>query len=320
MQYIMAAVLVLTGCSRAPKPNPGLPGPHIYLSGFTGNNAVYWIDHTMISLDLATNATGITVVGKDVYVCGNRGFAYQGGGADRACYWNNGTRVDMSDPPSYANGIAVSGNDIYVVGSALINNDYVAVYWKNGTATPLSTVNNSLANGITISGSDVYIAGFDGQGACYWKNGVKTMLENDPSANAWAVTIDGSDVYVTGNIYTQWLHRKAAYWKNGSLTRLETGKNDSMVVDTYANGIGVDGSDVHVSGWINAYDAVYWKNGAMKRLYNPDTYVNIAHNTGNLFMFNHSPYISLNSSDYWYNDTVRHVGNGYGTGIFVSGQ
>jgi hypothetical protein len=274
----------------------------------------------MISLDQATNTTGITVVGKDVYVCGNRGYTYQAGTADRACYWKNGARVDMSDPPSYANGMAVLGNDVYLVGSALINNGYVAVYWKNGVATPLSTVNQSLANGITISGTDVYIAGFDGQAACYWKNGVKTILENDPSANALAVTVSGNDVYVAGNIYTQWLHRKAVYWKNGVLTRLETGNNDSTVVDTYANAIGSDGTDVHVSGWENAYDAVYWKNGTMKHLNNPAQSVNIAHNTGNLFLFNHLPYISLNSSDYWYDDTVRHVGNGYGTGIFVLAQ
>lgn len=310
---------ILSGCGEKSSPTPA-SGPHIYMSGFANNSALYWKDRSLVTLDPAENATGITVQGTDVYVCGNRSFPWQGGTADMACYWKNGVRVDLSNPPSYANAIALLGKDVFVVGSATVNDKYVAVYWKNGALLQLSTENRSLANGITVYGMDFYVAGFDGQAACYWKNGIKTILDPDPASNAYAVAVNGGDVYVAGNIYTQWLHRKAVYWKNGVLTRLETGRNDSLVVDTYANGIGVDADTVHVSGWINAYDAVYWKNGAMKFLNNPARYVNAAQNKGNLFLFGHTPYVSLNTADYWYNDTVHHVASGYGTGIFVTPQ
>lgn len=309
-------IIILSGCGEKTSPTPP-SGPHVYMSGFMNNSAVYWKDKTLVTLDPAFNTTGIVVNGQDVYVCGNRGYSYQGGTVDRGCYWKNGVRTDLSDPPSNATGIAVLGSDVYVVGVSMINNKYVATIWKNGTATALSTTEGSIANGICISGTDIYVAGQDGA-ACYWKNGVKTVLDPDGSSNARAVTVVGGDVFVAGNTYTQWLHKQAAYWKNGVRTDLLTGNNDQDVIDSYANGIGVDGNDVHVSGWLNAYDAAYWKNGVMKHLNNPAQYVNIAKNTGNLFMFDHSPFISLNSADYWYKDTVRNVSGGYGTGIFVT--
>jgi hypothetical protein len=57
-------------------------------------------------------ATGIVVIGTNVYVCGY-------GPGPVAQYWLNGVLTNLSDGtnPVMASGIAVSGTDVYIAGT-----------------------------------------------------------------------------------------------------------------------------------------------------------------------------------------------------------
>jgi len=223
-----------------------------------------------------------------VYVAGVYN-TYRAGGnfynSNRACYWKNGKRIELSNVDSTTTAIAVVGSDVYVVGdyydAGSLNR--IPCYWKNGKRIDLE---GSSAVAIAVSGSDVYIAGwydvFDdgiplgGWVACYWKNGKRTdFWTNGPKtgSQAYAIAVVGSDVYVAGqsNAYSDFY---ASYWKNGTRTRLhfpDSGR--SSPIDSRANAIAVAGSDVFVTGryeaggyndtgtYIYKFRACYWKNG-----------------------------------------------------------
>ena len=130
------------------------------------------------------------------------GYYYDEGGS-KACYWQNGTRVDLDGRA--ASAIAVSGSDVYVAGTYLDGNPQ-ACYWKNGTRVDLD---GHEARAIAVSGSDVYVAGsylgtvygvgmYNSQTivtdkACYWKNGVRVDLPNPGvgGTQAWDIAVLG---------------------------------------------------------------------------------------------------------------------------------
>ncbi len=308
-------VLVLTmGCTRNDSP-PAATGPDIFVSGYTNlTSAAYWKNGNQVILGNAFNTMGIALSANDVYVAGNIGFALPtGGGANAAVYWENGTMVRLGNDPSYANSIAVSGNDVYVCGVATVNNEYVAVYWKNGVIQTLEgAVPYSLANAITIAGTDVYIAGNAGKNgtvAVYWKNGKLVSLE---AGEGNAIAIAGTDIYVAGATASG-----AAYWKNSIRTNLDDSSVDPVVTRTDATDIAIAGTDIHVAGYINNVYAVYWKNGKRILLNNPSTNMNVSNNKNNILVIDTTVYISFNTADYWKNGKIIHAGNGYGTGIAV---
>lgn len=168
------------------------------------------------------------------------------------------------------NGQSISGGNIQYIPDIFFagtETDYnysfaKARYWKNGTATTLSTATYAEANAIFVNGSDVYIAGAESSKAVYWKNNVKTTLGSNLST-ATSVVVSGGDVYVAGyeknasGIYI------AKYWKNGTAVTL--GSNSS-----YAYAITIVGSDVYVAGAemnnSSTYTARYWKNGTVVTL------------------------------------------------------
>lgn len=315
-------IFLLSSCKKDnnSKPIDDNKNPHIYMSGFYENNAVYWRDKTVKFLGPAYNTTGIFKKGTDVYVLGNINFPWQGGSANQAVYWKNDNIIKLEFPPSYANSIFIQENDVYVAGMALINDNYVAVYWKNGTIQPLSQKTLSTANGIIVNGNDVYVAGSESGNACLWKNNQKIVLDQSSESVANAVFVFGDDIYVAGSTTNQWLHRQAVYWKNGNLNILIPGNLDTQVIDVNARSIAVFENNIYISGWINNIEEVLWENGNMKFLNNPAKYVNLANNSSNISLYNNQAYISHNTSSYWKNDSTFIIGTGYASGITVSDE
>lgn len=193
--------------------------------------------------------SGMQVAGNDVYVSGGSHQSQRNNPPSYrfAEYWKNGVPTLLvnglldSSGSAYSfagypttTGIAVSGSDVYVSGYELTSGDNViAIYWKNGVATYLSTSPaGSSANGIAVSGSDVYVAGYqninDTSRAMLWKNGAPLILPYGGSAAANAVFVSGTDVYVAGYGWHIGGVYVSVYWKNGVLTSLTNGTNPAI--------------------------------------------------------------------------------------------
>jgi hypothetical protein len=120
-------------------------GADVYVAGYYFEAAVkagYWKNGALVPLASGgAKALDVVVSGTDVYVAGYyRNLSLK----DVACYWKNGSVVDLY-------------ND---------------------------TVNQGRAYGIFVKGSDVYVAGWVNEGvrtACYWKNGVRTPIDTTTS-------------------------------------------------------------------------------------------------------------------------------------------
>jgi len=180
-------------------------------------------------------------------------------------------------------------SNIYLVGSSMINDVSVPVYWEGETIHELSRIDSSCAgysNAIVVEGGDIHIAGttFECGGAgssakpvaAYWKNGVRTDLERPAShaqdaSEAQQLILANGDVYIAG--YVTGDHGPlAVYWHNGRLVSL----NELPYGGTRAraSNICVDGSDGYVSG-AGLFDTpfpVYWKNGEVFPLPIPSGY------------------------------------------------
>jgi hypothetical protein len=166
-----------------------------------------------------TRAWDMVVNGTDVYIAGYIDMT----NGRKACYWKNGTLVyfDASTTinNSQAHRIVVNGTDIYASGFA----DSKATYWKNTTATQLSTA-NSYSYGIAVNGTDVFTAAGIAQSnnnyrAASIKNGTVTQLSNasNYSSSAFGIGVKDNDVYVIGGVnVTNGSSMQAVYWKNGT--------------------------------------------------------------------------------------------------------
>lgn len=98
--------------------------------------ATYWKNGTPVYLNNNVNrigyATGIFVVGNDVYVSG---YEENESGVTIAKYWKNGVATELG--PGYTTGIFVKGSDVYVSGYVGITPSQ-ATYWKNSTEVTLT--------------------------------------------------------------------------------------------------------------------------------------------------------------------------------------
>ncbi len=131
----------------------------------------------------------------------------------------------------------MAGSDVYVAGTDYnISANGVAVYWKNGTKTVVSTVTPGSyfqGNDIAFNGADVYVAGWEEtpgptQGRI-WKNGIATNLNNYGYATGVKVSPLG-DVYVSGRDISS----TAKIWVNGVPTILSSSSsNDSDARDIF---------------------------------------------------------------------------------------
>lgn len=277
-KYLSLAIAVLaftfSSCKKEAAVQHSMGPPvvaDVYVAGFVGpqSQAAYWKNGSLIQLEqdisVISYARGIAVNANGVYAVG----AKQSLSGMNAVLWSNGTATVLSDPSvlAEANSIALSGNDVYVAG---YQNDPVAghrqaLYWKNGTATPLS--GGLAANSIVVSGSDVYVAGQTTDGvAAYWKNGAVTKLTEGNTASA--ITVNGSDVYVVGKSAIG----SVIYWKNGAATQLVDGSANA--IPAWATGIAVSGSNVYVAGAMPNGDAgsvpTVWTNNTAQTLPVPE--------------------------------------------------
>lgn len=153
-----------------------------------------------------------------------------------------------------------TGTDVYISGyTTALNDNSVAVYWKNGKLTRLSDSTLSMqTTGIAVQGNDVYVSGSinvysSNPEGILWKNGVATMLPQ--FIRTTGVAVNGNDVYVVGIANTS----TAAIWKNGVMTNLENTSYYST-----ANAVTVQDGAVYVAGASNSVGsarATYWRNG-----------------------------------------------------------
>jgi hypothetical protein len=293
-----------------------------------------------------TSVSPPTSVQSNVFVAGT---VYNSGGVPSATYWKNGVATSLGTPVtvggttygSAGSGIAVSGDDIYVVGSQG-GPESSAVYWKDGTAFPLTDgTKNASANAIVISAGDVYIAGneFGGDDSSgnplpstleYWKNGVAVVLYHGVQpAQVNSIFVSGSDVYAAGFIYqtTKVASNSfvsvpvATVWKNGVPTSLTDSLHESS-----AESVFVSGSDVYAAGYAaqtsqgSGTAATYWKNGEQVTLSNVN-----GSNATSIFVSGTDVYVAggdpVNTAEYWENGMAAPlIGSSTGQLVVANGN
>jgi hypothetical protein len=177
-----------------------------------------------------------------------------------------------------------------VAGYVATDQANVAMYWKDGVATPLSDgTRDAKALSVVVSNGDVYVAGGETNDsqvdvATYWKNGVPVALtDGTRQAMAEAITLSGGDVYVAGyqtDRIRGW--DVVTYWKNGEAMPLGSAPSGE------ARAIAVSGNDVYVAGWtletsevtpgnyVTAPMAKVWKNGEATWLSDGTTTTSVA--------------------------------------------
>jgi hypothetical protein len=304
---MLCMLFLLSSCSKNEKPvqpesvkgnelsvngRPGKrSGADVYIAGALGLNQFnpsvvkYWKNGTVTSLTTSAagnKATGIAVLGNDVYVCGSQGYV--------AKYWKYGvahTLPTSGGVSSYAEGIAISGNDVYVCGENLVQDSLgrqfsILKCWKNGVEIFSSgtTGNNGFdtyANGIAVSNGNVYILGMEENGGQiqtikYWKNGVPTTVREYIDGRspqyviAYGIAAIGNDAYVVGAEGVGLDGGFTRCWKNGTLISLPGAgyiRDQSYSVQT---AITASGNDIYVAGTgIDSTGNVvlkYWKNAS----------------------------------------------------------
>jgi hypothetical protein len=214
-------------------------GTDIYVGGFDVTNGAYalprcWKNGVALPVSLSTGnisaglpvvlgvVYGVFVSGSDVYLSGSQA---PSSGNQVATYWKNGTPVALTDGSTVAEatGITLVGTDAYISG--YIQGTGQRVYWKNATAVPLNTPNNTysfVGRSVYVApNADVYICGEYSNLAKFWKNGVMTDLSTTspgPSTyeSAFSITGNGSDIYIAGSA----VGSGTGYWKNGTFTSL----------------------------------------------------------------------------------------------------
>jgi len=205
----------------------------IYVAGVANGQAAYWKNGLLTTLSGGTVATGIVIVGTDIYVSGY-GISPTTG-RTVAESWKNGVLTTLTDGSDNARavGIAASGTDVYVAGFSG-QFAHTGFYWKNGVVTSLGSGQPS---GIFVSGTDVYIPNGATGGATYWLNGVLTTIPGAPaSSRINAIAVQGGNVHAVGVNSTP-PTQTAIYWKNNVKQTIVTGTNsDAMSVATNSSG------------------------------------------------------------------------------------
>ncbi len=326
--------------SRPANPDTGYATHEVYIAGTYQDDttyterAAYWKNGVMTLVGgVNSNATGICVVGSDVYVTGD---TYGYGSRMSRTYvgnvWKNGVNIPLASaypgnnttmPGNGSNNICGSNGDIYIAGS---DNNHATV-WKNGIPKTLDT-SSRISSGFSVfvSGSDVYVSGCISEytSCCYiyratlWKNGVPVSL-GQANSIATSVFVNGSDVYVGGyddaNPTGSSGHFNAAtFWKNGTPIQLDN-VNPSQV-----NSIYVDGTNVYAVG-----GNTLWENGKAFNLnQGAGTFcMAVVAKNGEIFMAGSAPLsipynTNYNSVAYWHNGSVFGMPlYGYGSALFV---
>ncbi len=196
----------------------------------------------------------------------------------RAVYWKDGEKHDLSQSDSEARSITVKDGKAYVAGVVKddkgVNATPHATYWLDGTETRLST-ERSEALSIGLLDNDVYVAGTittkngteststTTKKPVYWHNQDLFTLNNDGGATS--VDFSGKDVYVGGysTIYIndrQTALTVASYWMNDFQNEHNISKKDDKKAKV--NSLKVKDGTVYACGDKSNDDgssAMYWK-------------------------------------------------------------
>ena len=149
------------------------------------------------------------ISGRTVYIVGN---SYNEEGNLTACYWIDGSRVELPGG-AWATDIVVVNGTVYTSGTGEASD---ACYWINETRYDLPG-NGGEAEAIAVEGSDVYVAGWYNNGSCYWKNGQRIDLTTNGDSQAFAVGLrSNGDVYVGGYYLNNSHYVIPCFWKNGN--------------------------------------------------------------------------------------------------------
>jgi hypothetical protein len=257
-------------------------GNDVYVGGIeqdvpSGNAIIkYWKNGmpTTLSMGPLAEFGSMTVVGNDVYVCGNE----IDNAKHIAKYWKNGVETKLTNGINHAKAyaIAVSGNDVYVVGSDGVSG---ATLWKNGTAINLTGL-LVYPLSIAVVGNEIYVGGEQLNGnnkhvAVYWKNGqVIPLSDGTRDARLRSIVVDNNGVvHATGHESDPVSvpvpkYGVGKYWNSNGTSVNLSNAIDWNWVNPYA--IAVYGNDVFIAGYeadgINGYNytiAKFWKNGVV---------------------------------------------------------
>ncbi len=301
----------------------------------------YWLNGKAIFLPDATYkdamATGITVIGNDVFVAGDTSSSHI------PLYWKNGI------PRAVTAGSILSDKDLNI---AIASNNQ---FWKYGVGLPFNvtgTINfpHVTVYAVCISGMDVYAVGSidnfiqtstrsprtGNSVAVYWKNGTMKALDdsvNNSNSYGKAIQVIGSDVYVAGLSQIAGGTYCPLYWKNGIRNQLEANLYGNL---SDISAITVVGNDVYVSGTLATSPPVaqYWKNGVAYVLNNNDPLYYLSESSNGISVKDNKVYSAgkgynlvttsavFNYAIYWVNDQPTILNNATSrweeaTGIFV---
>jgi hypothetical protein len=119
-------------------------GTDVYVAGYYvdgGLKAALWHNDSAGLATLSSSgakAFDVTVNETDVFAAG---YYTNGSSKNVACYWKNGSVVDLYNDAvnaAQAGGIFVLGSDVYVAGYVDAGTR-IACYWRNGSRTPFAT-------------------------------------------------------------------------------------------------------------------------------------------------------------------------------------
>ena len=149
------------------------------------------------------NEDNPVIPGRKIYIVGSD--------EDGACYWVNGSRVELPGG-DWATDIAVVDGDVYTTGTC---GEY-ACYWINQEKYELPGLWGE-GEAIAVDGNDVYVAGWFDNGSCYWKNGQKINLTTNGESQAFAIGVrSNGSVYIGGSYINNHHYVIPCFWKDGN--------------------------------------------------------------------------------------------------------
>ena len=250
------------------------------------------------------NEDNPVIPGRKIYIVGSDD--------DGACYWVNGSRVELPGG-AWATDIVVVNGTVYTSGTGEGSD---ACYWINNIRYDLPG-NGGEAEAIAVDGSDVYVAGWYNNGSCYWKNGERISLTTNGESMASAIGIrNNGDVFVGGYYVNNHHYVIPCYWKNGnnrSNLPVPTGGDGEVYDITFDE----DGNMRYYAGYTMKPDdltgyapkACYWRHTVRTDL--PD-------GTSDISLYGTGSYgITIDGADIYvagYTDWIEDINNPYTTG------
>ncbi|MBJ12094.1 MAG: hypothetical protein CMG62_03310 [Candidatus Marinimicrobia bacterium] len=144
------------------------------------------------------------IEGGTIYIVGSDG--------DGACYWVNGSRIELPGG-AWATDITVVDGTVYTCGTGEASD---ACYWIDQTRYDLPGAYGE-AEAIDVYDGDVYVAGWFDNGSCYWKNGERIDLTVNRDSQAFAIGVRNNGMVYVGGYYMNNHHYIIpCFWKDGN--------------------------------------------------------------------------------------------------------